>query len=63
VHGVKDVRQTDMHTAEPLVSDTNPFEVEIAIEKLKRYKLPCVDQFLSEMIQAGGNNTLCFETH
>jgi hypothetical protein len=36
VHGVNDVRQTELHTAEPLASEPNYFEVEIAIEKLKR---------------------------
>jgi hypothetical protein len=32
-----EVRQTEMHTAEPIVPGHSPFEVEIAIEKLKRY--------------------------
>jgi len=35
---VNDVRQTEMHTAEPLVPEPSPFEVEIAIDQLKRYK-------------------------
>jgi len=35
VHGVKDVRQTEMCTAEPLAPGSRSFEVEIAIEKLK----------------------------
>jgi hypothetical protein len=43
VHGVKDVRQTKMHTAEPLVPKPSSSEVEIAIEKLKRYKSPGID--------------------
>jgi hypothetical protein len=38
VHSVSDVGQIAIHTAEPLVSDPSPFEVEIAITKLKRYK-------------------------
>jgi hypothetical protein len=29
-----------MQTAEPLVPDSSPFEVEIAIAKLKRFKSP-----------------------
>ena len=37
--GFSDVRQTEIHTAEPQVS-----EVEMAIEKLKRHKLPGIDQ-------------------
>jgi len=35
VHGVNDVRQTEIHTAEPLVPEPNTFEVQMAIEKLK----------------------------
>jgi hypothetical protein len=35
VHGFSDVRQTQMHTAEPLVPEPTSFDVEIAIEQLK----------------------------
>jgi hypothetical protein len=51
---VSDLRQTEIHTAEPLVPDPNPSEAEIAIAKLKRYKLPGSDQILAEQIQTGG---------
>jgi hypothetical protein len=34
------VNQLEIHTAEPLVPDPSPFEVEITIENLKMYKLP-----------------------
>jgi hypothetical protein len=44
VHGVNNVRQTEIHTAELLVSEPCSFEVEIAIERFKRYKLPGIDQ-------------------
>ncbi|PNF31392.1 hypothetical protein B7P43_G04057, partial [Cryptotermes secundus] len=40
VHRVSAVRQTEMHTAEPLIPDPSPFEVEIAVANLKRYKSP-----------------------
>jgi hypothetical protein len=50
---VNDVRQIEIHTAEPLVPDPSPFEVEIAIAKLKRYKSPGSDQIPAELIQAG----------
>jgi hypothetical protein len=43
-----------MHTAELLVPDLSPFEVEIAIAKLKRYKSLGSDQIVTELIQAGG---------
>ena len=35
VHGVNDISQTEIHTAEPLVPEPSAFEVEMAIEKLK----------------------------
>jgi hypothetical protein len=35
VHGDNDVRQTEIHTAEPLVHEPIAFDVEMAIEKLK----------------------------
>jgi hypothetical protein len=37
-YGVNVVRQTKIHTAEQLVPELSLFEVEIAIQKLKRYK-------------------------
>jgi hypothetical protein len=51
VHRVSDVRQIAIHTAELLVPDPSLFEVEIAIMKLKRYKLPGSDQIRAELIQ------------
>jgi hypothetical protein len=36
VHGVNDVRQTEIHTTEPLVPEPSAFEVEMVIEKLIR---------------------------
>jgi hypothetical protein len=44
VHGFIDVRQTEIHTAEPIVSESRAFEVEIALEELKSHKLPGIDQ-------------------
>ena len=54
VHGVSDVTQTDIYTAEPLVPKSNAFEVEKANEKLKRPKSPGIDQIPAELIKAGG---------
>jgi hypothetical protein len=51
---VSDVRQINIRTAEPLVPDPRPFEVEITIAKLKRHKSAGNDQILVEVIQAGG---------
>jgi hypothetical protein len=54
VHGVHDVRQMDIHMAEPLVPEPSLREVEIAIGKLKSYKSPGTDQILTKLIKAGG---------
>jgi hypothetical protein len=43
VHRISDVRQIEIHTAESLVPDPSPSEVEIAVAKLKRYKSPGSD--------------------
>jgi len=40
---VNEVRQTEIHTAEPPVPDPSVFEVEVAIEKLKSHKLSSID--------------------
>jgi hypothetical protein len=54
VHGVHDVRQMDIHTAEPLVPEPSLVEAEIAIGKLKSYKSPGTEQFPDELIKEGG---------
>ena len=43
VHEVSDVRQTYVHTPEPLVPYSSAFEFDMAIEKLKRHKSPGTD--------------------
>jgi hypothetical protein len=52
VHNVSDVRQIEVHTAEPLVPGPSRLEIEIAIAKLKKYKSPGSDHF--PLIQEGG---------
>jgi hypothetical protein len=59
VHGVNDVGEAEIHTAEPLVPETNAFEVELAIEKLKSHKSPGNDQIPAELIKAGGRTVRC----
>ena len=49
-HGVSDVRQREMHTAEPLVPQPRASEVEMATEKLKRHKSPDTDQIPTGLI-------------
>jgi hypothetical protein len=43
VHGVSDVRQAEIPTAEPLVPEPSALEVELAIERLKSHKSPGID--------------------
>ena len=54
VHGVKDVRQTEIHTAEPLLPKPSAFDVELVIEELKSHKSPGIDQIPAEFIKVGG---------
>jgi len=53
VHGVNDVRQTEIHTAEPVVPEPSASYFELAIEKLKSHKSQSVDQTPAELIKAG----------
>jgi hypothetical protein len=52
-HGVSEVRQAKIRTAEPLVSEPSIVEFELAIEKLKSHKSPGIAQIPTEMIKAG----------
>jgi hypothetical protein len=60
VYVVNDVRQTEIHTVEPLVSVPSAFEFEMTTEKHKRRKSPSTDKIPSELIKAGGR-TICSE--
>jgi hypothetical protein len=53
IHGVSEVRQTEIHTEEPLVPEPSAHKVEMAIEKAKRYKSLGTGQIPAEMIEAG----------
>jgi hypothetical protein len=54
IQGVNDVRQTEVHMAEPLVPEPSASEVGMAIEKLKRHKSPGIEQIPAELIKVGG---------
>jgi len=60
VHGVKDVGQAEIHTAEPPVPEPSASEVELAVDKLKSHKSPGTYQIPAELIKAGGR-TICLE--
>jgi hypothetical protein len=59
-HRVSDVKQIEIHTAEPLVTQHKPSEIEIAIATFKKYKSPGSDQIPAELIHAEGE-TLQYE--
>ena len=54
VHGISNVRQIEIHTAEPAVPRPSAFEFQMAIEKLKRHKSPDINQ-IPELITASGS--------
>ena len=62
VHGIHDVWQTEIHTAEPPEPEPSVLKVEMIFKKLKRHKSPCIDQISGEMIKAGGR-IICSEIH
>jgi hypothetical protein len=62
IHGVSDVRQTELHPVELLVPEPSAFEVELAVEKLKRHKSPGTDQIQGGLMKAGGR-TVSYEIH
>jgi hypothetical protein len=63
VHKVSDFRQIRRYKAESLVPDPSPFYIEIAIAKLKQYKLPGIDKIPAEVAQAGDEHIICLPLH
>ena len=59
VHGVNDVRQSLIHTAEPLVTEPSAFEFDLSIELLKSHKSPGIDQIPAELVKTVGKTVLC----
>jgi hypothetical protein len=57
------VSQSEIHTAEPFVPQPSASEVEVAITKFKRYKVPGSDQIPAELFEVGGGGILHSETH
>jgi hypothetical protein len=50
VHGVNDVRQTEIHTTELLVPEPSAFGVELTIEKINSHRSLGIDQISAELI-------------
>ena len=53
VHGVNDVRQTEIHTTEPLLPKPSASNVEMTIETLKSKKSSGTDRDPAELIKEG----------
>jgi hypothetical protein len=51
IRNVSDVRQIEIHSAEPLVPGPSHLEIEISIAKLRNYNSPGSDQIEAELIQ------------
>jgi len=62
VYGFSEVRQTEIHTPEPLLPEPSAFEFEMVIEELKSHKSPGSDQIPAELIKAEGRK-ICSEFH
>jgi len=62
VHGVNDVKQTEIHTAEPLVPELSNFEFGMTIEKLVRHKSRGTEHIPAKLIKVGGR-TIGSEIH
>ena len=52
VHWVNDVRDMEIHTAEPLEHETCASEFESAIQKLNSHKSPVTDQIPAELFNS-----------
>jgi hypothetical protein len=50
VHRASDVRQKEIHTAEPPVLQPSLFEVHIATGRFKTYKSPGIDHTQAELV-------------
>ena len=53
IHGVNEVRRTEIHTAKPLMPEQSAYEVELVVEKVKSHKSPGTGQIVAELIKAG----------
>jgi hypothetical protein len=53
VHGVNDIRQAEIHTAELLVPRSDAFETEVATQLVRKYELPGIDRIPADMIVEG----------
>jgi len=62
IRGVRDVRQKDVQTAEPLVAEPRPYEIYVAIEDLKIYKSLGNAQIAADLIRTR-NRLISYKIH
>jgi hypothetical protein len=55
----KDVTQTKIHIAEPVVIKYSAFDLQMANEKLKRHKSPSIDYNPTKLIPAAVHKVSC----
>jgi hypothetical protein len=55
VHGVNDVRQIEIHKAEPLVSKPSASEFQLVVEKLKNHRSPVLIKSQQNWLWQGGD--------
>lgn len=53
-YGVNNERQNEMYTTKVFLPELNSFEIEIAIQNLKEYKLSGTDQIPLYLLQGSG---------
>jgi hypothetical protein len=58
MHNISDVRQIEVHMAEPLVPDSSRLEVEIVIIKLIKYNSPGGDEIPTDLFEVGDETLL-----
>jgi hypothetical protein len=54
VHNVNNIRQIEVHTAQPSVRVPSHLEVHASIAKLRKYKSTGSDKIMADLFQAGG---------
>ena len=53
MHGVNDVRHTEIHTTEIRVPEPSSYEFEVPLEKIKSHRSPGTDQIPAELVKTG----------
>jgi len=57
-HAIRDVRQTEIYTAESLVPEPSAFAIEVSVQNLRRHKSPVIGQIPADLIKARSRTVL-----